>query len=357
MSRLLTLAAVSSLLVPLACGRPAPIAAGEVGTFCPAPMGTHGDGRVTLSRLLFGNPNGTGDALSWIEVARRDQLKLSSSAADDPGVREVRLVSPRHIGGSPGPSAAVTLRARAVEEALSELDRGSSIVVVYSASTLRPQAPLTLLVSSVRADGSVVFLGECARDSLTTTYDAFVSARQGRGDSRSAATLFYALADDAALRAELRALDTAAPASARWDDRAPERRLIDPDGATPPPAAVMAGLRSHLVHFAYPAAWKAFDASVATFVPGVGWNPAVPFATESADPAVPAYASLTAGFEVWAIGAPGDISRPLVKLGTVDAATIAARDDIHLTARGSATSLDALVEQARRGTAGFALAR
>jgi len=325
------------------CGNGDAIRANEVGTACPA--ASHGEGETPLADFLFAGPS-LVTAPAWTRVTDEEQLERGTVTPDDAiPVQDVRLVGAEHLAGPPAPEK-VRLTVRALDEAAGELGRGSAVVLVS------PTVALTTVVASVRRDGSVAFLGECAAARFAPAYDAFVKARNEAGDPRSAADLLYALPRDPALGAAF----GKRPEEPRktWADRTPEQRVIDPDGAAPPPATVMADLRTHLVHFRFPAEWKAFDASIATFVPGVGWNAALPLRLESADPAVPAYVSLTKPLEVWLLPSPGDISRPYARLAVVDAALLATKDDVYLEARVEAGSRDELVARAKAGEPVFA---
>jgi len=338
----------TAVLVPVllaalvACGERARIAAGDVGAVCPPPSGeTH----FTLSDYLVPEHS----TPTWQRVRRRGQLTRGETVAGDTAIQRVSLDAPEHVAG-PAAVSASRMLVRAAEEAESELDRGSAVVLVSH------QDQLTRAIASVRDDGSVVFLGECAREEFTTPFVAFVEARHKAGDGRSAADLLYALPKEPALAADLRRVTDPADAPApTWADVAPERRVIDPDGELPPPATVMADLRAHLVHFAFPAEWRGFEGSLVTFVPGVGWNVAVPFGVRGDDPAVPAYVSLTKPLELWVVPSPGDIRKPLARLAVFAPQSLSAREDVYLRARVKAASLDDLVRQANAGTEAFEL--
>lgn len=326
--------------VLVACGDGSAISARDVGTVCHAV--DHGEdtfGPADYFAPEYYEP-------TWLRLRDRDQI-AHGEPLDDPTLATelVRLTSPERLHG-PG-VARVEVSVLAVDEALSELGRGSEIVLVAP-----PETP-TRIVASVRDDGTVAFLGECAARGVGTPFAAFVDARHGGGDRRSAAELLYALGSDPSLRSALREhAKGPSPEPAGWESVPAERRVIDPDGAAPP-AEVMATLAPHLLHFSYPQRWKGFEASLATFVPGVGWNPAVPLRIESDDPAVLAYVSLTAPLEVWAIAPPGDITRPLARLATFPPTTFAGREDVTFRAVTTAATLDELVERAKRGETVF----
>ena len=342
-----TVVTVVTLIGLAACGRDADIAADDVGTVCAASAG----GRtVALSALLGGGDGASGQA--WLRVRRQNQL-TREGAADGESRQKVRLTSPEVVTGSQARTEeyAVVFR-RAADEAASELARGSAVVVVRppsSASTAR-------VVASLRSDGSVAFLGECAARHLTAPYERFVAKRHDSGDARSGADLFQALAIDAALMRELRDVESPpVPTPVPWEARAPKDRVIDPDGSNPPPAAVMKTLKPHVMHFAYPAAWRSFEGSIVTFVPDVGWNAALPLSIDSDEPSVLAYASATKPLEIWVVPAPAGVDRPLARLAVIDAADLAAVDDVYVEARIDATSLDDLVRQAKGGATVFVM--
>lgn len=331
------------------CGRGTGAVASEVGTSCPATAG-HGTG-LTLSALLAGG-NGMAGPRDWLRVRQQRQLTREGLPGDDSRQR-VRLVSPESVAGAaPAEEESAVLFRSTADEAVSELGSGSAVVVVRPAAA----ESVARAVASLRPDGSVAFLGECASRHLTEPYERFVAHRHQVGDSRGAVELFYALAKDPALVADLRTVESPPrPTPVAWDAREPALRVIDPDGNAPPPPAVMAGLRPHLVHFVYPKAWRSFEGSIVTFVPGVGWNAALPLSLDSADPSVLAYASLTTPLEIWVVPAPAGIGQPLARLAVVDAAALAALDEVRFHAQVDATSLDDLVRQAKAGKVVFAL--
>ncbi|HEX8001391.1 MAG TPA: hypothetical protein VF519_01710 [Mycobacteriales bacterium] len=321
--------------------RPATIAREDVGTVCHAQ--DHSENEFVLADFVAPRLY----TPEWIRVRSRGQVAHGTARPDAPGIETVRLTSPEHLSG-PVRSAPVSIDTRAVDEALGELDRGGVVVLVVP-----PESSFTHVVASLRSDGTVAFLGECVG-----TYGAslarLVAARHAADDGRSAADLFYALSSDAALRDQLRELDKPVlPTRPAWADIPAERRFIDPDGEVKPPAAVMATLAPHLVHLSFPAEWKAFDANLATFVPGVGWNAAVRLRIESRDPAVLSYVSLTAPLEVWVIPSRGGIQRPYARLATIPAAAFAGHEDVYLRAVGTAATLDELIDRGKRGETVF----
>ncbi|HEV2890488.1 MAG TPA: hypothetical protein VGX28_08935 [Frankiaceae bacterium] len=341
------LVAIVVMVVAAACGRGADSAAAEVGTACPA---TSGHGRAIALSMLLQSGDGSAGTPSWLRVRKQSQLTREGSP-EGSSRQKVRLTAAESVAGAPAAQEeSVVLFAGAADEAASELGRGSSVVIVRPVSA----ASVARVVASVRSDGSVAFLGECAFRHLTTPYDKFVAKRHADGDSRTAAELFYGLAKERALVDDLRASEGVPRATpVPWEARRAQERVIDPDGANPPPAATMADLRSHLVHFAYPEAWRSFDGSIVTYVPDVGWNAALPLSLDSDDPAVQAYASLTKPLEVWVVPAPADISQPLARLAVIDPASLAGADEVYLYAQVEATSRDDLVRQAKAGAVAF----
>lgn len=347
MRRLLPLLLGMALMAPLAaCGERAgsTVAAADVGGVCPTT--SHGEGHTRLSEYV--SRDAQAPTASWLRVRGAGQVQRGARTGDAPVAFEaVRFDAAERLAGQ-ARSAAVTASVRAVDEALSELGRDSGVVVVAPADS-----PARVL-AAVRSDGSVAFLGECAAERFTASFASFAAQRRGAGDTRSPSELFLAFPTDAALVADFVRFERPAGGPLTWADRKPEQRVIDPDGSAPPPPVVMAELKGHLLHFAYPAHWRTFDASVATFVPGIGWNPALPLRLASDDPAVTGYVSATRPLEVWLLPSPGDISRPLARVAVVAPGALPG-PDAYFVSRVDAATLDELVAKARAGTAAFGL--
>lgn len=336
-----------SLVFVSGCGQNGGIAADDVGTECPT--GGSGEGYQQLSDFLAAD-RVVGE-VRWLKIERRAQLvRIDTSASRGPRPRHtVELREASRLNGKT-PPAKLVMDDRVFEEARSELERGAALVVPED------EALPAEVVAALRKDGSVVFLGVCAEDRYTTSFNAFVDKRRAAGDTRAAAELFQAMATDNALLGEFVALDDPDPLPPKgWDDVPAETRILDPVGGAPPPATVMADLRAHMLHFQYPASWREFDGAIATFVPSVGWNPALPLSIQGDDPAVHGYASLTKPLEVWALPSNGRVQEKLVRLAVIDAQSLATRDDIYLKARIAATSFDDLVAKARAGEVVFEL--
>lgn len=341
MYRSATIIVALSLLA--SCARSDPITASDVGTVCHS----SGGDQFGLSDLLTPRPVGE---TYWMQVAEASQLDRGRTHDDDgpPTRQDVRLDGASAMGRSKSRSS-VTMTKLAADEAASELGRGSRVVVVAD------DGGRTLAAASLRRDGTVVFLGECGARRYTPVFERFVGARRGGGDTRSPADILAAFAAEPALSAELARIEYPTATPPAWDGVAADRRIIDPEGPAPPPASVMAGLRPVWVRYAVPPRWKGFDGSLAIFVPGVGWNAAVPFGLEATNPGAVSYVSRTAATEVWVLGRDADVRAPLGRLATFPAGRLAAHEGVLLTSRVDADTLDDLLRQAREGAVVFTL--
>jgi hypothetical protein len=339
------LVALVLVFVP-ACAQGGEITADAVGVQCPA---GGGEGYRQLSDFLAAD-RVVGN-LRWLKIERRLQLvQVDTQSSGGPRPRHtVQLRDAARLNGK-APPPKLVMDDRVFEEARSELDRGAALVVPED------EALPAEIVAALRKDGSVVFLGVCAWERYTTPFNAFVDKRHAAGDPRVAAELFQAMASDNALLADFVALDDPDPVPPNyWDDVPAETRILDPEGGTPPPAAVMVDLRAHMLHFQYPGSWRDFDGAIATFIPGVGWNPVLPLSISGDDPAIHAYASLTKPLEVWAMPSSGKVQERLVRLAVVDPQGLATRGDVYLKARITAESFEDLVSKARAGEGVFEL--
>jgi hypothetical protein len=292
-------------------------------------------------------------ARSWVEVSEFGTIDTSPvlehpELVDDPSrfvavdVPNATVIVARHHGVEDRR----TLYPDADVLALAQPERADGNRVMFSVDAFGRSS----IAVSLRLDGSVVFVGECAARYTTELVDAVAAANE-EGANREVVEFWHALLDN--------------PSGPEWTIMA---GLLDPDSwfaqsadirslnYVDAPAGVLAENREVLVVLDVPQAWKTSDDAVVCPRISIGWSVCSPFSRTLVD--LPPVVAAGQPLELWLMESFGEYSNAFGLIGAIDPqlvldAFFGVEDDvailIEVSTTGNGNTLDSIAEDVALG--------
>lgn len=301
---------------------------------------------------------------SWAVVTWGEAFGLGigeAVAVEAPGTTEtvrvqLRDVRPLH-GRVPGE---VTMLPEVAHTARLETDQGATLLL--RVGHFDGFEPFAALVISLRPDGTLAALGDCAYVLYTEPLERWLATLVDRdptgGTKVDALRAYVAAPDDDAYAALVQAVHgpvTAGPQA--WDDLPPEERQIDveftPRDVYQRPEVLEVAVR-------LPESWWTTDHTLCLRI-SIGWGSCTILhrgmvGVGRDGVALRGYTLPGEPMEVWLLGADADVREPFARLQTIDPAVLAegrAGGGPVLTPEPGLGDLEALVAAAGRGEAVF----
>lgn len=282
----------------------------------------------------------------WIEATGMT-IGAETQHKSGRNVTEIQLTDATPVRGSGFTRTMVRQDAPRIMQ--SELTRGAILLLGMT------DDGLANVVVSLRPDGSAVFIGPC-EFVHTNQLRQFADLRASNtGKVITPVEMLRSLVrepDGELAKALYRWYEGEAPVP--WAERSTDRRILD-DEETPPD--ILATLDRIWVRASFPDSWRNLPANLCTKT-SLGWNGCISLNAAGGGTQLEVVALAVPGqdLEVWLLDSAATISVPLSLLGRIPTKSIqaaAASQDpvvnIQITGGESATDLDTLVSEIKRG--------